>query len=50
MPRLKKPRYVSAYPTIDALAGGATLGEIAGVLRLAYDYPYDPHGMLEPMI
>ena len=23
------------------------MGEIAGVLRQAYDYPYDPHDLIE---
>jgi len=36
------------YPIIKATAAGATMGEIAGVLRLAYGFPYDPHGMVEP--
>jgi len=38
------------YPIIQAFVAGATMGEIAGVMRMAYDYPYDPHGMLEPPI
>ncbi len=38
------------WPIMDALSAGATCGEIAGVLRMAYDYPYDPHGLVEPMI
>jgi len=32
---------------ISATETGATMGEIAGVLRQAYDYPYDPHGLIE---
>jgi methylmalonyl-CoA mutase, N-terminal domain len=32
----------------DASRAGATMGEIAGALRLAYDAPYDPHGALRP--
>jgi len=32
---------------IAATKAGATMGEIAGVLRQAYDYPYDPHGLIE---
>jgi methylmalonyl-CoA mutase N-terminal domain/subunit len=32
---------------IRATAAGATMGEIAGFLRLAYDYPYDPFGLVE---
>jgi methylmalonyl-CoA mutase N-terminal domain/subunit len=37
-------------PIFNAFAAGATMGEIAGVMRLAYDYPYDPHGLLDPPI
>jgi methylmalonyl-CoA mutase N-terminal domain/subunit len=32
---------------IAATKAEATMGEIAGVLRQAYDYPYDPHGLVE---
>lgn len=32
----------------DAFRAGATMGEIAGALRLAFDAPYDPHGELRP--
>ena len=39
-----------AYPIMEALTAGATLGEIAGVMRMAYDFPYDPHQMVEPVI
>lgn len=36
-------------PVVHAAFGaGATMGEIAGALRLAYDAPYDPHGALRP--
>ena len=35
---------------ITATKAGATMGEIAGVLRQAYDYPYDPHGMIQPPV
>jgi methylmalonyl-CoA mutase N-terminal domain/subunit len=38
------------YPIMDALEAGATIGEISGSMRLAYNYPYDPHGMVEPLI
>jgi len=38
------------YPIIAAFKEGATIGEISGVLRMAYNYPYDPHGMLDPII
>jgi methylmalonyl-CoA mutase, N-terminal domain len=37
-------------PIMEALAAGATCGEIAGVMRMAYNYPYDPHGLVEPII
>ncbi|OGL18925.1 MAG: hypothetical protein A3K12_09555 [Candidatus Rokubacteria bacterium RIFCSPLOWO2_12_FULL_71_19] len=35
-------------PTIAATAAGATLGEVAWVLRAAYSAPGDPFGMMEP--
>ena len=35
------------YPVINATEAGATIGEIAGMMRVAYDFPYDPHGMIE---
>jgi len=35
------------YPIIGAIEAGATMGEIAGVMRLAYDHHYDPFGMIE---
>lgn len=38
------------YPIMNALETGATIGEISGSMRLAYNYPYDPHGMMEPLI
>jgi methylmalonyl-CoA mutase N-terminal domain/subunit len=38
------------YPILTATAAGATMGEIAGVLRQAYDFPYDPHGLIEPPV
>ena len=34
------------FPIIAATKAGATMGEIAGILRSAYDYPYDPHGLV----
>jgi len=37
-------------PVIDAFEAGATMGEIAGVLRMAYDFPYDPLGLMEPPV
>jgi methylmalonyl-CoA mutase N-terminal domain/subunit len=35
------------YPIIAATQSGATMGEIAGVMRMAYGLPYDPHGLIE---
>jgi len=35
------------FPIIKATEAGATMGEIAGTLRMAYDYAYDPHGLVE---
>ena len=35
---------------ITATKAGATMGEIAGILRRAYGYPYDPHGLMEPQM
>jgi len=32
---------------IEAFRAGATMGEIGGMLRLAYGWPYDPHGLVE---
>jgi methylmalonyl-CoA mutase, N-terminal domain len=31
----------------EALLAGATMGEIAGMMRIAYGVPYDPLGMIE---
>jgi len=36
------------YPIISATEAGATMGEIAGVLRMAYGFPYDPYRMIDP--
>jgi methylmalonyl-CoA mutase N-terminal domain/subunit len=46
----KKEDQNLTYPIMAAFKEGATMGEISGVLRMAYNYPYDPHGMLEPII
>jgi methylmalonyl-CoA mutase N-terminal domain/subunit len=35
---------------LEAFEAGATMGEIGGVLRMAYDWPYDPHGLVEAPI
>jgi methylmalonyl-CoA mutase cobalamin-binding domain/chain len=37
-------------PTIDAFEAGATMGEIGGVMRMAYNWPCDPHGLIESPI
>lgn len=34
---------------IKATGADATMGEIAGTLRMAYGFPYDPHRMVEPL-
>jgi methylmalonyl-CoA mutase N-terminal domain/subunit len=34
-------------PILHAMAAEATTGEMAGVIRQAYDVAYDPHGFLE---
>jgi methylmalonyl-CoA mutase N-terminal domain/subunit len=40
-------RDVNVMPTvIAAFDAGATMGEIAGVFRVAYGFPYDPHRMI----
>jgi len=36
------------FSTIEALEAGATASEIAGMFRLAYSVPYDPHGFEGP--
>ncbi|MBW1787545.1 MAG: hypothetical protein JRK53_13125, partial [Deltaproteobacteria bacterium] len=38
------------HPIIKALDAGATMGEMGGVMRMAYDWPYDPFFMVEPII
>jgi len=38
------------FPIIRATEAGATMGEIAGTLRMAYDYTYDPHGLVKPPV
>jgi len=35
------------FPILKATETGATMGEIAGMMRLAYGFPYDPHGVIE---
>jgi len=37
-------------PILQAWRAGATMGEIGGMLRMAYDFPYDPHGFLDPPV
>jgi methylmalonyl-CoA mutase N-terminal domain/subunit len=38
------------HPILEAWKAGATMGEIGGMLRMAYDFPYDPHGFLDPPV
>ncbi|WP_027365043.1 acyl-CoA mutase large subunit family protein [Desulfotruncus alcoholivorax] len=35
---------------LEATEAGATTGEMAGILRLAFGYPYDPHGLIKPVV
>ncbi|MBU2551553.1 MAG: hypothetical protein KKB20_24290 [Proteobacteria bacterium] len=37
-------------PLIAAFEAGATMGEITGVMRMAYGWPYDPFDMTESII
>jgi len=37
-------------PVIAASLADCTMGEIAGTLRQAYGMPYDPHGLLRPIV
>jgi methylmalonyl-CoA mutase N-terminal domain/subunit len=37
-------------PILEAFRSGATMGEIGGMMRMAYGYPYDPHGLIESPI
>jgi methylmalonyl-CoA mutase N-terminal domain/subunit len=44
-----KIRDANLVPAVLAgLQAGATMGELAGAMRLAYDTPYDPLGVLQP--
>lgn len=45
--KARDPSENLVYATIEAFSAGATMGEIAGMMRIAYDDPYDPHGMIE---
>ena len=36
--------------TMEAFEAGATTGEIGGAMRMAYNCPYDPHGLIESPI
>lgn len=44
----KSPDVNLVEPALAAFKAGATMGEIAGVLRMAYGAAYDPHGALQP--
>jgi len=44
-----RDKTVNVVPEVyGALLAGATAGEMAGAMRLAYDHPYDPWGELRP--
>lgn len=44
-----KTEAVNLVPSVlSAFQAGATMGEIAGAMRLAYNAGYDPHGALSP--
>jgi methylmalonyl-CoA mutase N-terminal domain/subunit len=45
--RSKDPEENLIHITREALLAGATQGEIAGMMRMAYDCPYDPLRMIE---
>jgi methylmalonyl-CoA mutase cobalamin-binding domain/chain len=48
--RAREPEANLMYPMMDALEANATMGEIAGILRIAYDHPYDPfHALQSPI-
>jgi hypothetical protein len=32
---------------LPAMESGATVGEVTGTIRMAYDQPFDPVGMVE---
>ncbi len=46
--KARDPEENIIYSIADAFLAGATMGEIAGMMRMAYDYPFDPNGMVEP--
>jgi methylmalonyl-CoA mutase N-terminal domain/subunit len=48
--RARVPDENLVYPVLAATGAGATMGEIAGVLRMAYGFPYDPWGTTEPPV
>jgi methylmalonyl-CoA mutase N-terminal domain/subunit len=48
--KAKTPGENLMFTTIQAMQAGATMSEIAGMLRMAYDVPYDPHGFVEPPV
>lgn len=48
--KAKDERENLMYPIVEATAAGATMGEISGTLRRAYDYPYDPFGVMDSPI
>jgi methylmalonyl-CoA mutase N-terminal domain/subunit len=44
-----RTRDTNLVPAVrDGFRVGATMGELAGAMRLAYEAPYDPHGAVSP--
>jgi methylmalonyl-CoA mutase, N-terminal domain len=48
--KARQPGENLTRPIMEAMTAGATCGEIGGVLRTAYDFPYDPHGLMTSII
>jgi methylmalonyl-CoA mutase, N-terminal domain len=46
----RRPEENLVAPVIAATEADCTMGEIAGTLRQAYGRPYDPHGLLQPIV
>ncbi len=46
----KDPGKNLQYAIIEGMKAGATMGEMAGVMRMAYGEKYDPFGMVEQPI
>ncbi len=48
--KARRPEQNLVEVIIETLKAGATVGETAGILRMAFDHPYDPHGLIESPI